>query len=76
MNKKRRKLLLDATGLLTMASSIIERALDEEQDCLDSMPENLLDSEKCIKMENAIEKLEEAVDMIDELNECIKVASE
>lgn len=76
MNNKRRKLLLDATGLLTRASSIIEKALDEEQDCLDNMPENLLDSEKCIKMETAIEKLEEAVEMIDEVNGCIEAASE
>lgn len=76
MNKKRRELLQDAIGLLARASSIVTRALDDEQDCLDNMPENLIDSERCHKMEDAIERLEEAVERIDDAKECIDAASE
>ena len=54
MNNKRRELLKNATGLLDQASGMVQRALDSEQDCLDNMPENLLDSERCQKMEDAI----------------------
>ena len=57
MNNKRRELLKNATGLLDQASGMVQMALDSEQDCLDNMPENLLDSERCQKMEDAIESL-------------------
>ena len=61
MNNKRRELLRNATDLLGKASNMVQSALDSEQDCLDNMPENLLDSERCQKMEDAIERLEEAM---------------
>ena len=45
MNNKRRELLRNATDLLGKASNMVQSALDSEQDCLDNMPENLLDGE-------------------------------
>lgn len=75
MNNKRRELLKNATDMLDRVSNIVQTALDDEQDCLDNMPENLLDSERCQKMEDAIERLEEAVDQIDSVKECINEAS-
>ena len=74
MNKKRRELLKEAYRLMTVAEEFIQTAVDEEQDSLDNMPENLLDSEKCEKMEAAIEDLENALDDITEARELISDA--
>lgn len=75
MNNKRRELLKNATELLDKAYNIVQSALDSEQDCLDNMPENLLDCERCNKMEDAIDLLEEANEHIDIVKECINEAS-
>ncbi len=74
MNKKRRELLKEAYRLMTVAEEFIQTAVDEEQDSLDNMPENLLDSEKCEKMETAIEDLENALDDITAARELISDA--
>lgn len=74
MNKKRRDSLRTAVVLLKNVSGIISKALDEEQDCLDNMPENLQDSERCLKMEFAIEKLEDAIEEIENATENIEDA--
>ena len=71
MNNKRRELLKGAVGLLEKASGIVSMALDEEQDCLDNMPENLSDSERYQKMEAAIDLLDDVVGQIDNVQECI-----
>ncbi len=75
MNRQRRALLHNAAGLLREVSGMLSKALDDEQDCLDNMPENLLYSEKCEKMEDAINKLEEAVEQVDFAKECIEAAT-
>lgn len=46
-------------------------ALDEEQDCLDNMPENLSDSERYQKMEATIDLLDDVVGQIDSAQENI-----
>lgn len=76
MNKARRELLSKVELLLDQAAGFILRALDEEQNCLDNMPENLQDSEKYQKMETAVDNLESAVDSIAEAKESIASASE
>ena len=48
--------------------------LDQEQDCLDNIPENLQDSEQSQKMENAIDFLENAIDLLDNMKENIEEA--
>lgn len=73
MNKKRRKRIREAVALLATAFSIVEHISDDERDCLDNMPENLEYSERYEKMENAVDKLDDAAqgiqDVIDLLNE-------
>ena len=73
MNKNRRKRIKEAVALLTTAFSIVEHISDDEHDCLDNMPENLEYSERYEKMENAVDKLDDAAqgiqDVIDLLNE-------
>ncbi len=75
MNRKKRETLKDAMVLLDRATTIVSRVLDEEQDCLDNMPENLQASEKYERMEAAIDKLEEAIEQIDSAKENIEEAS-
>ena len=65
MNDKRRKRLSEASALLSRASDIISDVLDEEQDCLDNMPENLQYSDRYENMEAAVDRLNDALSEID-----------
>lgn len=71
MNKKRRELLKSAIPFLTQAASIIERAAEQESDCLDNMPESLQDTERYENMEKAVENLEAALGHIENAKDCI-----
>lgn len=66
MNNRRRDYLKNAIAFLHKASNIVSAACDEEQDCLDNMPENLQESDRYDKMECAVDKLSDATDRIDE----------
>ena len=66
MNSKRRAYLNAAVDMLRQSKSIVERAQEEEQDALDNLPENLEDSERYSKMENAADSLSDACDALDE----------
>ena len=74
MNKKRRELLQSAKPFLTQAANIIERAAEQESDCIDNVPENLQDTDSYEKMEKAVESLEAALEHIESANECIDEA--
>lgn len=76
MNNKKRESLKDAKMYLERASNIVSKVLDDEQYCLDNMPENLQASERYERMETAIDKLEEAIEQIDGAKENIDEASE
>ena len=75
MNNRQRDLLKESKTLLGRASDLISQVLEEEEDCLDNMPENLQASEKYERMENAIDKLESAIEHIDNAQEDIDDAS-
>ena len=66
MNSKRCAYLNAAVDMLRQSKSIVERAQEEEQDALDNLPENLEDSERYSKMENAADSLSDACDALDE----------
>ena len=74
MNKKRRELLKSARPFLSQAASIIERAAEQESDCLDNMPENLQDTDRDEKMEKAVENLEAALEHIENAQDCLSEA--
>lgn len=57
---------------LERASGIVSKVLEEEEDCLDNMPENLQMSEKYEMMESAIDRLEDAIEQIDDARENIE----
>lgn len=64
MNNTRRDKLKKAVALLDDAEEIISGAQEEEQECLDNLPESLEGSERYEKMESAISMLEEAIENI------------
>ena len=74
MNNKRRALLKKSVEALETASNYISIVLDEEQDSLDNTPENLEGSERYEKMEEAIDKLELALECIDQSEEYVNEA--
>lgn len=67
MNNKRRRTLKESIYYLNKASELISNVSFGEQDCLDSMPENLLSSERCLKMEDNIDILTSLEDNIEEI---------
>lgn len=71
MNNARRKSLRLAIEHLTNAAYIITTAKEDEQYALDNMPENLQDSERYEMMENAVDKLEDAITSINEAKEYV-----
>ena len=58
-----------ASALLGAASGFVSTALEQEEDALDNMPENLQGSER-------YEKIEAAVDLLNDASECIDSAIE
>ncbi len=74
MNNKRRKKLKQAISLLDSVYEIIFQVAEEEQDCFDNLPENLQESDRGEKMEEAISELENAAEKIDEGKESIENA--
>ena len=74
MNNQRREKLRKAEQALNAASEYIEDVLDEEQDSLDNIPENLQGSNRYEQMEIAVDKLNEAIDQIESVKECLDEA--
>lgn len=74
MNQKRRDKLKEAVSLLERAYNIVADIAEEESDALDNMPENLQSSDRYEKMESAIDELEEALQKISDANESIDSA--
>ena len=64
MNKNKRQSLRSAVEYLGKASDIVDDVLQDEEYCLDNMPENLQNSERFENMESAIDHMREASDMI------------
>lgn len=89
MNKQRRQRLAEADALLKKAYAatadakaslkqayvIVDTALDQEQDCLDNMPENLQYSDRYEKMEAAVDNLENALSHIEDAENSIDEAT-
>lgn len=76
MNRKRREILKTANVHLTEAKRLVEQAQEQEADALDSMPENMTDTDRYEKMENAADLLEDAVSDIEEAMEKIQEAAQ
>lgn len=62
-------MLKRTSALLGTASGLVSTALEQEEDALDNMPENLQGSDR-------YEKIEAAVDLLNDASECIDSAIE
>lgn len=66
MNNERRKKIKKVIESLQKNQQNIESIMDEENEFLDNAPENLAESERYEKSQNAIDYLTDAIDNIDE----------
>lgn len=66
MNKQRRKLIEDGYDLIMQGKSLIDTALEEEQECYDNLPEGIQMSDRGDEMQNNIDQLQECSDNLDE----------
>lgn len=71
MNNARRKELSKIINMLEQAKDALEPVLYEEQDCFDNIPENMQYSLRAQDMENAVARLEDALDDIEDAIDCI-----
>ncbi len=76
MNNQRRKKLEEIAGQLMDLQSDIEILRDEEQEVVDNMPENLQGSERYDIAEAAVDNLDSACSLIEELIDYINSAAE
>lgn len=76
MNNTKREKLKKVCELLNQASNIVSEVLDDEQDCLDNMPENLQYSDRYERMEAAISNLEDGLSSIESAENYIIDAAE
>lgn len=74
MNRQRRKKLDEACLYLNRASNIVEQVKDEEQDCMDNIPESLQETDRFYMMDEAVDALQDALDSINEASESIEKA--
>ena len=74
LNNKRRTRLRGIEEDLGMALNLLNSIYDEEQDCMDNVPENLQDSERYSDMEACVEALSEAFYNLEEAMDSIKEA--
>lgn len=74
MDNKRRSSLKEAIQLLSRVSTMVDAVCDKEQDCMDNYPENLQNTDRFERMEDAVENLNEALEKIDDAKDCIQAA--
>ena len=67
MNKVRRKAIANIVSELERIKGILEETKDDEQYSYDSIPENLLGSERADISEEAIDTMDEAIDSLEEI---------
>lgn len=66
MNQKRKKMIKDGYDLIMQAKSLIDTAIEEEQEAFDNLPESLQCSERGEEMEANVEQLQECSDNLEE----------
>ena len=74
MNKKRREALRTVVKKLEECHDVIDSISEDEQDSLENTPENLKESDRYYKMEEAADNLEDAADQIGYAIEHIELA--
>lgn len=67
MNNKRRKILAQALSKIEEVSNMIQDVYDEEDECMNNMPENLQGGDQYAQLEANCDQLQECIDLIDEI---------
>lgn len=66
MNKNRRARLKTIEEELSKCSELLNSILDEEQDCMDNIPENLRETDRYYTMEECVDTLGEVISSLDD----------
>lgn len=74
MNESRRARLRGAISKLSDVQAVVQSVCDQEEDCVDNMPENLQGTERFERMEDAVDHLSEALEKLDEAKDHIQAA--
>lgn len=74
MDDRRRSRLREAIGMLSNVTTAVESVCDREQDCMDNYPENLQNTERFERMEDAVDNLNDALEKLEEAKEHIEAA--
>jgi len=69
LNDKRRNSIREVINLLNSVESKIDVIRDAEEDSLDNMPENLQFSDRYENMERAVDSLNDALELVDQVKE-------
>ena len=72
MNQDRRSRLREAITMLAGAARIVDAALDQEEDALDSVQEYFADTDRAEKMEEAVARLSDASEAIGQALEALR----
>ena len=72
MNKPRRKAIASIMEKMEELYSELESVQGEEQEALDSIPENLIGSERYEAMETAISTLEDALSYLEQAKDSLE----
>lgn len=76
MNSKRRNSLRDVLRALANIEAIVESICDKEEECVDNYPENLQSTEQFERIEDAVDNLNNALEMLGDAREYIEAAIE
>lgn len=76
MNNARRKRIDEAMKHLSLARELLETVRDEEQEAYDNLPENLQESERGQKMEEAVDSLDTAVSDLENVESSLEECKE
>lgn len=74
MNNRRRDALRTVVKKLEECYNVVDSISEDEQDSLENTPENLKESDRYYRMEEAADNLEEAADQIEYAIEHIEMA--
>lgn len=65
MNSARRDKLRVAADMLEACYRLVDQVHDEETDCMDNIPENLQSSEMYMRIEDNVDNLGDALDILE-----------
>ena len=67
MNKVRRASIEKVIGMISDARSLLEELCAEEEEYRDNMPENLMNSERYERADEAVSYMEDAISSMEEI---------